>query len=401
MPRHAHNANSGKVVSAGTTVRASWLLTILITVALRAQTKCPALPEGTVCEHYHYHVLVWQPYEHSYQEVAATRQFISRDACEKWRAEAAKQSQSIADYMKTSKIDTSMQANRLGDCHCDRTTDPSSGVFLDATARMTQLRTEQEPAWTIRERLLASESPTAGAYIQLLFGKEPRLDRVFRETVPARLPEVTVPPSAAVLLDTKIGGQSEMPPIALKLSLVDISLPGGGASPPPSAAASSSATPESESEPSRDFFVYELARADAILRASETIPDPDVKTAVRQEIARRERVLDNLRTIARASDLNGVTVRTLRGATDEVSHLAVVRGLFGAEVARSWAPADARGAAATSGLAADPKPAVVFDSAGDVSARRGALYGVLAQEHRLSPEEASPFTKVVEELLGK
>jgi hypothetical protein len=408
MLGHGHNGKSGTAISARAAVHVGWLLTMLMTAGLRAQTKCPALPEGTVCEHYHYHVLVWQPHERTYQEVAATRQFVSREVCEKWRADAAKESQSVADYMKTSKTDTSMQADRLGDCHCDRTTDPSSGVFLDAKARMNQLRTEQESAWTIRERLLASELPTAGEYIRLLFGKEPRLDRVFRETVPVRLPENAVAPATAVLLDTKIGGQSEAPPIAANLSLIEIPLPGGPSLPPAAvdkmpraATASTLAAPESEGEPSRDFFLYELARTDRILTASETISDPDVKTAVRQEVARRKRVLDNLRAIARISDPNSTIVRTLQGATDEASRLAAVRGLFGAEVARAWAPADARGAAVTSGLAADSKPTVVFDSASDVDARRAALYGVLAQEHRLSPEEAAPFTKVVEELLKK
>ncbi len=407
MLAHGHDGKDGTAIPKRAAVHVCWLLTVLVAAGLRAQSKCPALPEGAVCENYHYHVLVWQPYEQTYQEVAATRQFVSRGACEKGRADAAKESQSVADYMKLSKTDTSMQADRLGDCHCDRTTDPSSGVFLDAKARVNQLRTEQESAWAIRERLLASELPTAGEYIRLLFGREPRLDRVFRETVPARLPERTVPPATAVLLDTKIGGQGEAPPIAANLTLIEIPLPGTPPPPsaadkmPPSTAASTLAAHESEGEPSRDFFVYELARADAILAASEAISDPDVKTAVRQEVARRKRLLDNLRAIARVSDPNSLTVRTLRGAIDDASHLAAVRGLFGVEVARAWAPADARGVAAMSGLAADPKPTVIFDSASAVAARRAALYGVLAQEHRLSPEEAAPFTKVVEELLRK
>jgi hypothetical protein len=408
MPGSGHNGKSCPTISARATAHAGWLLTILMTAGLRAQT-CPALPEGTICEHYHYHVLVWQPYERTYQEVAATRQFVTREACEKSRADAAKESQSIADYMKTSKTDSSMQADRFGDCHCDRTMEPSSGVFLDAKARMSQLRTEQESAWVIRERLLASELPTAGEYIRLLFGREPRLDRVFRETVPARLPENTARPAAAVLLETKIGAQSETPPVAANLSLIEIPPPGGGAALPPSAAAttppasagSTLATAESQREPSSDFFVYELARANAILSDSETISDPDIKNAVHQEVARRKRVLDNLRIIVRLSDPNSVTVRTLRGATDEASRLAVVRALFGAEVAPAWAPADARGAAATSALAADANPALVFDAAGNVAARRATLYGVLGLEHRLSPEEAASFTRVVEELLGK
>lgn len=398
MSGHGHNGKSGTAIPARAAVHVGWLLTMLMTAGLRAQTKCPALPEGTVCDHYHYHMLVWQPSERTHKEVAATRQFVSREACDKWKADAAKESQSIADYMKSSKIDSSMQADRLGDCHCDRTTDPSSGVFLDAKARMTQLRTRQDAAWSLRERLLSKPLPPAGDYIRLLFGREPRLDRFFRESVPARLPEKAISPAAAVLLDTKIGAQSKTPPIATNQSLVEVPLPGGAVT---AAAGATPAAPDSEGEPARNFFVYELARADAILTDSNTISDSDVKRTVRQEVVRRKRVLDNLRTIASISDPNSATVRTLRAANDEASRLAVVRGLFGAEVAPAWAPADARGAAATSGLAADPKPALVFDSAGDVAARRAALYGVLGQEHRLSAEEAASFTKVVEELLKK
>src|ERR1043165_346056 len=100
----------------GATYLAS-LLTILIAAMPRAQTKCPAPAEGTVCDHFHAHLLVWQPGERTYQEVTATRQFISPAACEKWKADSAKESQSIADYMKTAKIDSSMQADRLGECH--------------------------------------------------------------------------------------------------------------------------------------------------------------------------------------------------------------------------------------------------------------------------------------------
>jgi tetratricopeptide (TPR) repeat protein len=177
-------------------------------------------------------VLVWQPYPQTYQEVVGTRRFVSREACEKGRANAAKESQSVADYMKASKADTSMQANRLGDCHCDRTTDPSSGVFLDTKARMNQLRVEQESAWTIRERLLGSELPTAGEYIRLLFGREPRLDRIFRETVPERLPQIAVRPPSGALRDTKKGGQSEPPPTNLTLAAIPPS--GSGATLPTS-----------------------------------------------------------------------------------------------------------------------------------------------------------------------
>jgi hypothetical protein len=380
-------------------------LSILFAASTWAQSKCPALPEGSVCDHFHYHVMIWDPSERTYSEVSDTHQFTTVETCEKAKAERAKESQSIADFMKAN-VDSSFQGNRFGDCHCDRTSDPSSGVFLDPAARIAQLRVEQDAAWTIRERLLSNGSPQAPGYIRLLFGREIRGDRYLRETVPARVPNKVARPPAATLLDTKIGATAEAVPIAANVAFVDIPAPvaAGGSSvastPAPTQAPMVITTP-TETEGVRSFFLTEVARADAILASSEKIVDADVKSAVRQELMRRRHVLDNLRTITRLSASDGLMVRRLTAATDDAAKIAVIRGLFGSDVSGAWAPSDAKLVASTRSISTDVKPPVVFDSTADVSVRRAALFALLGQDRQLPSTEAVSFTKVVEELLNK
>ena len=167
--------------------RMMFALTLLLAVPLLAQTKCPPLAEGAPCDRYHYHVAVWNIENRSYDNVAATRQFASMAACDKARGQAVRENAALSDFVKL-KIDGSMLPNRFGDCHCDRTQDPSSAAFLDAKARMLQLREQQDAAWTMRERLLSRGVPGSGDHLNALFGAAPRLDRFLREMMPPRLP---------------------------------------------------------------------------------------------------------------------------------------------------------------------------------------------------------------------
>lgn len=374
------------------------LLLLLLASPSEAQPmKCPPLPEGSTCGHYHYHVLVWQPQDRTYREVSGRRQFISVDACEKAKAGAAKENQSLAEFMKTS-VDSAFQPDQFRECHCDRTTDPTSGVFLDAATKLAQMRIEHEATWTTRERLLSSDAPRAGEYLQMLFGREVRADRFLRHAVPSRLPEKTAPPASAALLDTKVGGPVDAPPIAANLSFIDILVPGAAAA---ATLSQPKSAPAEGAEPLSGFFAYELARADAILTASENISESDVRSSVRREVARRKRVLENLRIITKACDAEGPTIRAMRVATDEGARLTVIRGLFGDAVARAWATSDARGAAATTAIPQEAKGALVFDSTADVDVRRETLYASLGQERSLSQAETITFANVVEELVSK
>jgi hypothetical protein len=205
----------------------TFALALFLTAQLHAQTKCPPLPEGATCDRYHYHLSIWNIETLGYTEVTATRQFLSQAACEKARAEALKESALLAEFVRTTKIDTSMAPNHFGDCHCDRTQDTSSASFLDAKTRTAQLHTQQDAGWVLRERLLASrDTPGVPDHLLTLFETTPKVDRFLRETMPPRLPPTTAVRPPATLLESRVGSQAAMPAVAANLTLVPVLVPG-------------------------------------------------------------------------------------------------------------------------------------------------------------------------------
>lgn len=207
--------------------RMTFALALFLTAQLHAQTKCPPLPEGATCDRYHYHLSIWNIETLGYTEVISTRQFLSQAACEKARLEALKESALLAEFVRTTKIDTSMAPNHFGDCHCDRTQDTSSASFLDAKTRTAQLRAQQDAGWSLRERLLASrDTPGVPDHLLTLFGAPPKVDRFLRETMPPRLPPTTAVRPPATLLESRVGSQAAMPAVAANLTLVPVLVPG-------------------------------------------------------------------------------------------------------------------------------------------------------------------------------
>jgi hypothetical protein len=220
---------------------ATFVSMLVLTAALHAQTTCPPLPEGAACDHYHYHLSVWNIETHTYDEVAVTRPFVSVAACEKARADAMRENARLSEFIKTTKIDTSMVANRFGSCHCDRTWDQSSPAFLNAKQRIAQLRAQQEAAWSLRERLLGQNVPGVGDRLTSVFGRPPVADRFLRETMPPRLPAAAPAQVPVTLLDSTIGSSTAPPAFAASLSLVAVSAP--PASPPVQTPAAEPKTP--------------------------------------------------------------------------------------------------------------------------------------------------------------
>src|SRR5207248_224770 len=110
-------------------------------------------------------------------------------------------------------------------CHCDRTQEPSSPVFLTAKQRIVQLRAQQDAEWSLRERLLGQNVPGAGDRLNSIFGRPPAGDRFLRETVPQRLAPSTAVRAPATLLESTIGSSNAAPAIAASLSLVPVSAP--------------------------------------------------------------------------------------------------------------------------------------------------------------------------------
>jgi hypothetical protein len=195
-------------------------MTFFLGAALHGQTKCPPLPEGATCDHYHYHVSVWNIESHVFEDISVTRPFVSAAACDKARGEAVRENALLADFVKTTKIDTSMLPNRFGDCHCDRTQDTSSATFVDGKARTMQLRAQQDAGWSLRERLLGQSVPGVAERLNLLFGNAPATDHFFRETMPPRLPAATSVRAPAALLETTIASRPSKSVVAAGFSLV-------------------------------------------------------------------------------------------------------------------------------------------------------------------------------------
>jgi hypothetical protein len=219
---------------------------LLLTAALHAQSNCPPLPENAVCDHYHYHLSVWSIESHTYDEVAATTPFVSAAACEKSRSDALRANASLADFVKTAKIDTSMMPNRFGNCHCDRTEEPSSSVFLNPKQRIAQLRAQQDAAWSLRERLLGQNIPGVGDRLNSLFGRPAGSERFLRDTMPPRLPAAAPTRAPLILLESTIGSSTASPAIAASLSLVPVSAAPASPVQAPAAAVTSTAQPDGQ-----------------------------------------------------------------------------------------------------------------------------------------------------------
>jgi hypothetical protein len=82
----------------------------------------------------------------------------------------------------------------------------------------------------------------------MLFGRNPALDRVFRETLPVSVPARVAPLEPATLIDTRIGERREPPPVADGRPLIEITPPGGSGSPPPAPIKAPVGTPKSHDE---------------------------------------------------------------------------------------------------------------------------------------------------------
>jgi hypothetical protein len=218
------------------TEKVRWLAPALFLAATAAlaQSKCPPLPEGAPCNYYHYHVAVWNVEARTFSDIVAIAPFVSLAKCEKARQEAMRENTAMVEFIRTS-IDSSMSANRFGDCHCDRTEDRSSASFLDIRARTNQLRSQQDAAWSLRERLLSRELPGIADLLKNVFGPPPRPDRFFRETIPARVPPSGAARPPAALLESSVGAHTPMPAIAENIALVAIPLTTAPPAPQPQA----------------------------------------------------------------------------------------------------------------------------------------------------------------------
>jgi hypothetical protein len=377
------------------------LLTFTATVRANAQTlTCPPLrPDAPPCRRFHYHLRAWQPVTRTFAELSATADYATRESCDAARAQAQKTSQSFAEQVKSSKIDGNYQADVPGECHCDMTHDPASRSFLDDDARMRQRRTQQDLAWQVREKLLDAANPAAAQLLQATSPPEHGYDRFLAEKLTAPPLRDHVDGQSLVLMDTAVAAASTQTAIAHDLPLLKIepqpAPPGVLAAVPPRQVVAAVPPPLAIGQA---FFAYETARLGAVVNASEVLAEGPLKSSIRAACEQRRQVLANLEMVANASDRNSRLVRALERTTNEEEHVALLRALFGAEAAASWAPADAKDAIMRTKLEPHEVETVLAEST-DAERRRTAVYFSLARYSALPADEARTLGALLNALL--
>ena len=399
-------------------------ITVLVAVLVvfagssAAQTlKCPPLPAGATCGHYHYHYKIWMANARALEDALSFRQFVSAEACERAKAEAAGRNDVLAEIIKTEKIDGSFQPNVYGECHCDRTDEKGRPVFVDARARLAVAQRIRESQWLIRDKFLSADKSSALETVRSLFAAESAPDRFLYQKFPVAIADDRTASAAVPLADTHIGERSQTGEVAPAAVLVDVAppMPAAGQGGPTRAAAPAvheqRRPPLAEPPPSpqapakglagaRAFFDYEAARIAAILKASEGIQETPVRDSIRSACEERRQVLLNLSGVAAAAPQASPLNDALQRISNEADRLAFVRALFGAKAVTPWAPSDARDVLAA-GLpkssADDPVHALV--SVESREARSAALYTVLARRPGLSDADRPAVLRAIESLL--
>jgi hypothetical protein len=368
------------------------------TVNAQTMTCAPARTDAPECRRFHYHVRAWQPRPRTFTEVAATPVYSTRSQCDAARAIAQKTSQTFAEQVTLSKVDGKFQADVLGNCHCDSTDDPASRSFLDDAARLRQRRALQDVAWQNREMLLDNSSPAAAQLLRSSMAPATTFDRFLGEKLPGNAPTVVSEVKPLALLDTLVGAAVPHPAIAGEIGLLTLDAPPVAPAGPLHATISAAVTPASRDNAGSAFLTYESARIAAVERASAVLSDSAMRNAIRLACDQRRQVLANLERVGTASDRDGRLVRAMELATNEGDHLALLRSLFGAEIAASWTAADAKEAVLRNSVDAREAQTILQESADD-ERRRVAVYFLLARYSVVPQEEVRALAAAINGLL--
>jgi len=373
------------------------LMAIPVAVDAQILTCPPPARDAAECRTFHYHVRAWQMPTRTFTEIAATTDFATREKCEAARTTAQKASHTFAEQVKTSKIDGNVQADVLGECHCDLTYDPKSRSFLDEEARRRQRRAFHEIAWQTREKLLANGNPVAAQLLQAKPTQAIVFDRFLGDKLVGNVPISVTEPKALVLMETQVGANPTRLPIASDLTLLALEPAAAPALsvPPP---VSSMTVAETRVGVGRPFFAYERQRITAVVDASQVLDDAALKTAIRSACDERLQALANLEVVTNASGSDSPLVRALELSTRADDHRRLLRALFGTEVAAAWDPADAKDAIPKVRLDAD-EAAKILDESTDPELRRSAVYALLARYNALPAAEVRTIGEAVNGLL--
>lgn len=138
----------------------------------------------------------------------------------------------------------------------------------------------------------------------------------------------------------------------------------------------------SAEDAAESFISYETQRIQNVLKASSAIADETIKSKIFEATIQRSQLLSNLRLLIEGSGMRSRLATAARGAQTEADRLALVRKLFGNDIAPHWAPKDATEVILETAADIDHDPErVLRDSSGKYSdqQKRRALYLMLAR----------------------
>jgi len=334
------------------------LAAMLVAGAALAQQAlvCPPGASNQPCERFHYHVAMYRPDTKAFIEIQGTP-FASQAACDRARDAELKRNLAVVDYFHK-KGEQKYEADRFGPCHCDATTDAQ---------KMTALRNAEEVRWRVRERLLDSGLLSDNELVRSLWTAPPVSPLLGGPRLVPLPPPVAVQvlTSAEEMRATKAIEASK--PVESKLDL-------------PLAEIAQAARPAEASDGAAidAFLTSEQERINGVLKASGAVSDDDAKAKIFEASMQRMSLLSNLRQLIEAAGPRSRIAAAVRNAQSEADRLALVKRLFGDDVAPHWAPNDPSQVVIV-GLG-DPER-ILRDSSGQFSdtQKRHALYTFLAQ----------------------
>lgn len=395
---------------------------------------CPpgAASQGRPCDTFHYHVHMYRTDTRTFVDVYGDNQFSSQAACERARDAQMKRNLAIVDHFRRVKGEAQFEPDRFGPCHCDMTIDKGSPLYLTDTARVAQIRNAEEARLRTREKLLDGGLTTDSPLVRGLWERSPvtpLLGGPRLAPLPSGNAPAAVVTAAADLKSTRAIDTSRPAIASLDLPLVEIgveapptepvaaegvapsatidvpapvtdavvpveTVPPPAPQPPPQPAEvvveteSTPAPPADEpsaeelasaQEAAESFISYETQRIQNVLRASSVIADESVKAKIFEACMQRIQLLSNLRLLIEGSGMKSRLAAAARSAHTEEERMAVVRQLFGDEIAPHWAPKDAADVvlAPMPGVAEPER--VLRDAKFPAAQKKRALYLLLAQ----------------------
>lgn len=405
------------------------VLTLMLCFAAAATAQpvlvCPTVPAGGACNAFHYHQQLYRPDTKQFVELSGGAQFATQAACDRARDQQVAANARVVEYFRVTREQRQYEADRIGPCHCDMTTDRAAPNYLTDLQRTAQLRAAEEARLRVREKLLDNKLTSASEIVQGLW-IDPPVTPMLAAPKLAPLPQSAPAPILTAIEDLRSTNtvDTTRPTVAaLDLPLVDVLAPlppeapvppestgqpavtEGGAAPPaadpateevvvpvePEPAPSNDAVvattvPEedviSAEETAERFVSYETQRIQNVLRAAGAIADENVKSKIFEAAMQRIQLLSNLRLLIEGSGMRSRLASAARDAQGESERMAVIASLFGERIRPHWAPKDAADVVfeIDPAVAAEPERAL-RDTTGTVTTeqKKQALYLVLAQ----------------------